>query len=107
MDDDLNTAKALGVLFNFVTDTNKRMAEKTLTSGGKEDAKNFLAEAGSILGLLEDGDDIPAEVKEILAERKEARAEKDFAKSDELRDRLAELGFIVKDGRDGQSLVRK
>jgi cysteinyl-tRNA synthetase len=82
------------------------MAEKTLSAEGKEEAKNFLAEVGSVLGLLEEGD-VPAEVKEILAERKEARSKKDFAKSDELRDRLAELGFIVKDGRDGQSLVRK
>ena len=44
------------------------------------------------------------EINAILEERKQARANKDFAKSDELRDKLKELGYEVKDTRDGQIL---
>ena len=50
--------------------------------------------------------DIPDEIVNILEERKEARVNKDYAKSDELRDKLKELGYIVKDTKDGQKIEK-
>ncbi len=47
------------------------------------------------------------EAEELLAERQRARAERDFARADEIRDRLAELGYEVRDSADGARLVRR
>ena len=48
----------------------------------------------------------PEDIKLILNERKDARKNKNFAKSDELRDKLKELGYIVKDTKDGQIIEK-
>jgi cysteinyl-tRNA synthetase len=53
-------------------------------------------------------DDAPsAEALELLEQRKNARARKDFAESDRLRDQITALGWIVQDSKEGQKLVRK
>jgi cysteinyl-tRNA synthetase len=44
---------------------------------------------------------------ELMQEREEARVAKDFARADEIRDQLAEMGWIVRDSADGPSLVPK
>ena len=49
---------------------------------------------------------IPEDIKLILNEREDARKNKNFAKSDELRDKLKELGYIVKDTKDGQIIEK-
>ena len=49
----------------------------------------------------------PAEVVELLEKRKDARARKDFAESDRLRDQIASMGWTVQDGKEGQKLVKK
>ena len=51
--------------------------------------------------------EVPAEVKAIAEERFEARKNKDWAKSDELRNKLSELGYNVKDSQDGYELSLK
>ena len=51
--------------------------------------------------------EVPAEVKAIAEERFEARKNKDWAKSDELRNKLSELGYNVKDSKDGYELSLK
>ena len=51
--------------------------------------------------------EIPAEVKQLLDARAEARKAKNWAESDRLRDEIAALGWTVKDSRDGQSLEKK
>jgi cysteinyl-tRNA synthetase len=52
-------------------------------------------------------EEIPAEVVELAEQRVVARQNKDWAKSDELRDKIAELGYLVKDSKDGYSLSKK
>ena len=67
------------------------------------------------LGLIEaakklsaDGEeDIPEEVKALVEERKAARKAKDFAKADELRDKIGELGYIVEETRQGTKIKKK
>ena len=53
------------------------------------------------------GDSLDSEVEKILSERQEARKNKDWAKSDELRDKLKEMGIIVKDTAAGQQITKE
>ncbi len=109
MDDDLNTADAISVLFEIVSESNKSI---TATSGFSKKAITYaiemLTELGGILGLLQNSssDASSDEVDSILEERAKARAEKNWAKSDELRDKLREMGIIVKDTPQGQQITK-
>ncbi|MCM1441460.1 MAG: cysteine--tRNA ligase [Roseburia sp.] len=114
MSDDFNTALALSDLFGYFKEIKK------LTDAGDPRARktvNQIRETYSLLGLFkknaEDylkayrkGEEIPAEVIGLAEERKKARAEKNWAKSDELRAKIAELGYTVKDGKEGYELTK-
>lgn len=114
MSDDFNAALALSDLFGYF----KEIAR--LTESGDSRARrmvNQIRRTYSLLGLfLKDADgylneygrakDVPEEVIALAEERKAARAEKNWAKSDELRDRLKALGYAVKDGKDGYELTK-
>ena len=103
MEDDLNAPKALAVTWEAV-----RSAE--LTAGEKLD---FLQFADTILALdlfaavPADSQPLPAEVEALLEERARARAAKDWKKSDELRDAIAQAGYLVKDTPQGQQAEKK
>ena len=107
MDDDLNTADALGVLFDLARACNTFVSEPR----GKEaveSGKKLFAELTGILGLLihKQDDAFPAEALELLEQRQQARAAKDWAKADTMRDALKEMGFVIEDGKDGSKLKR-
>ncbi|MDR1691327.1 MAG: cysteine--tRNA ligase [Rickettsiales bacterium] len=96
--DDLNTAVALVAL--------REMLDTEVVTGDK---LWIIEKIDSVFGLdllKEQTLEIPTEVQKLLDERAMARANKDWAKSDELRDRIAEQGFVVKDSKDGQSIER-
>ena len=115
MSDDFNTALALSDLFGYFKEVSRLLAEKdprarrivnqiratySLLGLFKKDAKEYLAKYG------EKQEDIPEEVKAVAEERKAARANKDWAKSDELREKLKALGYAVKDSKDGYTLTK-
>ena len=108
MQDDFNSAQALGHLFDLA-----RAVNRALDEGGGADAiqgAKALYRLGAILGLFwkaPAGEEWPAEVAALVEARAEARKAKDWKKSDEIRDRLAELGAVVEDGPQGQKLKRK
>lgn len=110
MDDDLNTADAISAIFEIVSEANKAI---TAQSGFSKEVIVFtvdtVKELGGVLGLLQKSEDgeISAEVKALLDERQAARASRDWAKSDELRDKLREMGITVKDTPQGQQIVRE
>lgn len=109
MDDDLNTADAISELFEIVSLANVKLTAESKPSKYAVDyAYNMLKELGCVLGLLQNKreEKIPDEVAELLEQRKEARAQKDWARSDEIRDKLTELGYSVKDTRQGQQLIK-
>jgi cysteinyl-tRNA synthetase len=98
--DDFNTAAALRHLFEWVRESNKR------ASGiGNDDLREML----DVLGLadLVEGEaaEVGAEEQELLERRQTARAERDFAEADRLRDELRARGFEVRDGPSGPELV--
>ncbi len=97
--DDFNTPRAMAEAFELVAEANRRELP-----GAPEALREMLAVVGlDSLAEVEAGGDVEAE--DLLAERERARADKDFARADEIRDRLAELGWDVRDGADGAKLV--
>lgn len=108
MEDDLNTADAISELFEIVAEANKKLtAESEPSREIIEYALDMLSELGGVLGLLGKTDDgVPAEVQAMLDERQAARQAKDWAKSDEIRDKLKELGYAVKDTAKGQQITK-
>ena len=99
--DDFNTPRAMAEAFELVGEANR---EKVPWAA--EAVREMLALVGlESLAEAEGGAD--AEAEALLAERQEARAAKDFGRADEIRDRLAELGWEVRDGADGAKLVPK
>ena len=108
MDDDLNTADALGALFMMVRDINKAVADKAGKTALEACLKGF-NELCEVLGLLyvKKNDSLDAEVEELIAQRTAARKAKDFKKADEIRDKLNEMGIILEDTREGVKWSRK
>ncbi|HCS19130.1 MAG TPA: cysteine--tRNA ligase [Bacteroidetes bacterium] len=112
LSDDLNTAKCIANLFDLATRINS-MANGQLDSGmlskGTFDRlqKEFPEILRDILGILpEDGGDsgvVDGLMKLLINIRQNARANKDFATSDQIRNTLNELGIQIKDGADGTS----
>lgn len=100
MEDDLNTADAISVLFETVRFIN---SAKELSAEDIDCCRNMLKELGGVLGLLqrEKKNDISAEIEALIAERTEARKAKNWAKSDEIRDKLKAMGVVLEDTRSG------
>ncbi len=109
MDDDLNTADAISTLFDIVSDVNVKLIGGKPSKQMADKAYDLLKELGGVLGLLdnEKEDEVPAEITALLDERADARSNKDWAKSDEIRDKLKEMGYTVKDTRQGQQLIKE
>ena len=107
MDDDLNTADALGVLFDFARWINI-FATGAHTKSAIEAVKERYAELNGVLGLVvkEKKEDFPEEAIALLDARKEAKKAKDWAKADEIREQLKAMGFAVEDTKDGAKLKK-
>lgn len=102
MDDDLNISGALGVLFDFVRDINRLMTSFGLSKNDKIKIGEFLCKTDSILGFLKEPTvSIDAEVERLIAQRNEARRQKDFARSDQLRAELEKIGVVLEDTPQG------
>lgn len=105
MDDDLNTADALGALFDLARACNTFVTQPR--GGDAIDAAAVLFDRlCGVLGLLQHKRDAaaPAEALELLEQRQQARAARDFARADEIRDRLKAMGFAVEDTKQGPKL---
>ena len=97
MEDDLDTPRALSLLWDVVKDENMSDADKKAT----------ILDFDKILGLGFENlkeEIIPTEILKLKDEREEARKNKDFQKSDELRDKINSLGYEVKDTSEGQKI---
>jgi cysteinyl-tRNA synthetase len=100
--DDFNTPRAFAQLFELIAEGNRRELAG---------ARTVLSELLPLLGLealLAEGEvEAGPEAEALLAEREEARAAKDYERADELRDRLAAMGWEVRDEAGGARLVRR
>jgi cysteinyl-tRNA synthetase len=107
LDDDLNVSAALAALFELVRELNRRIAERSLSTADAARALGTLRDFDRVLAILPDEvADLPAGAADLLSAREAARASRDWAESDRLRDALAALGVAVEDTRDGQRWKR-
>ncbi|HZX46862.1 MAG TPA: cysteine--tRNA ligase [Clostridia bacterium] len=101
MEDDLNTADALSVIFELVRDINAYIKQGT-SAGFAKWALGFLIELAGVLGLLsKQQGQLDREIEELVAERERARKRKDWALADKIRDDLKERGIIIEDTPQG------
>jgi cysteinyl-tRNA synthetase len=111
LDDDLNTAEALGAVFEWVREMNTAMDEERFQAGNVEDSLAFLAAFDSIFDVLKPTEAklalSEAEIEQKIAERNAARKGRDFKKADEIRAWLLEKGIVIEDTRDGVRWKKK
>ena len=102
MNDDFNISTALAPIFEFVRQINTYMSESKLSEKNSEDILDFIARIDHVLGFLSFKiDTIPDEIHALAEERQQARKNKDFKRSDELRDLIKEKGYQVDDTPQG------
>ncbi|MDD3165469.1 MAG: cysteine--tRNA ligase [Oscillospiraceae bacterium] len=102
MDDDLNTADAVGVLFDLVRAINTAVEGKP-TKGLAEACRGFMTELTDVLGLLyaRKKDDLGEKVEAMIAARQAARKAKNFAEADRIRDELKDMNIELMDTPQG------
>jgi len=104
LDDDLNIAPALAVLFDFIREVNRRIDARTLSTADTGIVTSFIHDLDRVLGIGPDpvADGLAPELEALLEARAAARTARNWAESDRLRDELAQHGIVVEDTRDGQ-----
>lgn len=109
MDDDFNTADAVAAVFDYVKFINTNVTEE-ISSDVLRDLYDRLKSLTGVLGLeLSSGGEelLDDEIEALIKERNDARAEKNFARADEIRDMLLEKGIVLEDKRDGVRWKRR
>ncbi len=107
LNEDLNISAAWGTVFEWVRKTNRALAENTLTVPGAAAALAGWEKINTVLGIgLAAEAEAPAELQALLVERQNARKNKDFKRSDEIRDQLKALGWVIEDSPKGQRLKK-
>ncbi|MCF6286923.1 MAG: cysteine--tRNA ligase, partial [Candidatus Hydrogenedentes bacterium] len=109
LDDDLNISGALGAVFEFVRAVNKALDDGVAGVDGAQQALSLLDKLDEVTGLFGEASDGAVAPDEIIArvnQRQQARRDKDFALSDEIRDSLAAEGWIIEDTPDGARVKR-
>jgi cysteinyl-tRNA synthetase len=105
MDDDLNTAEALGATFEYIRDANSAMDTGEFRAGNAAPALEFLNRFDCVFDVLKptvQGNQISdSEVESMIAERTAAKKARNFARADEIREQLLEQGIILEDTKSG------
>lgn len=106
LDDDFNTPVAISYLFSYAREVNNYLNSNEIKSRLvlEESKKFYHTFAKEILGILKEDkilDDFELEIKKLIKEREQARKEKDWAKSDHIREELKEKGIILEDTPEG------
>ncbi len=98
LDDDLNVAGAWGVIFDWVRDTNRRLAENALDAAAAAGALATWERMDAVFGVGAPAEvAVPADITALLEARQAARKAKDFKRSDAIRDELKAKGWVIED----------
>jgi len=107
LDDDLNISAALGFLFESIRETNRAMDQNEMDAASARAWLEWWKRIDTVLDLEAETDvAIPHEVAQLAEQRENARREKNWKRSDELRERISALGWEVRDTKDGPKLTR-
>ena len=103
MDNDLNTAKALGVLFTLIRKINPSLENGLVGASQKNEILELFTNVDQIFDVFEmDKKELQDQkVQKLIMEREEARKRQDYNRADEIRDELASLGIILEDTQAG------
>ncbi len=109
MDDDLNTADGVAAVFDLVKDINTSILDKDVSKNVCETAAKVFDELCDVLGLLYNrkSNDVDADIEALIEKRQEARANKDWATADAIRDELKAKGIILKDTPQGVTWTKE
>jgi cysteinyl-tRNA synthetase len=111
MNDDLNTAGALGAVFEYIRDANSVMDSGDFRAGNVEGALGLLGLFDRVFDVLQPtttaGSLTEAEIEVLVAERTAAKKARNFALADRIRDQLLERGIILEDTKAGMRWKRK
>ena len=109
MDDDMNTAVALAAIHNLVREMNSALAAEQLLCDDRVAVLEAIKRFDAVLGIFgeEATEMLDADIEALIEERQEARRNRNFARSDEIRDELASKGIILEDTKDGVRWKRK
>lgn len=110
MEDDLNTADAISYIFELVRDLNTMSANAETSKEQLQKGAELFDTLTDILGIVynrKKDNDIPQEILNLVEQRKLARKEKNFTLADELRNKIADLGYIVEETRQGTKISKK
>lgn len=109
MDDNLNTSVALAALHNMVREVNTALAHEVLCTEDRSLILHIIDNFDTVLGIFGEAQEefLDSEIEALIEERQEARRNRNFAQSDEIRDLLAEKGIILEDTKDGVRWKRK
>ena len=109
LDDDLNVAEALGALHDFVRETNSAIAASTIKASDQKALLDLVDRMDSVFGIfgeLKKGL-LDADIQALIDERQAARKARNFARSDEIRNQLTEMGIVLEDTKEGVRWKRK
>ena len=108
LDQDLNISEALAALFDLLRAGNKALDAGAVSTEGAASALGVLDDIDRVLGVLKpSATAADSEVEELVKQRQAARAAKNWAESDRLRDEIAQRGWIVQDSPQGPKLRKK
>lgn len=105
LDEDLNISGAMGHLFDWLRESNRAMDLGSLSPGQATHTLEEFQRINHILAFEDETIGIPSEVQALVEERQRARADKNWARSDELRDAIAAKGWHLKDTKLGPELT--
>ena len=109
MDDDLNTADAIAAIFELIREINTLCAKSDVTKSYAKEAKENLFALCGVLGIGDISEDemLDEEIENLIAQRTEARKNKNYAESDRIRDLLKEKGIVLYDTPQGVKWSRE
>lgn len=113
MDHDFNTPIALSYIFNFIHDINTLISDGKIDEENRNEILSFLRKINHILNIMDThlllgtDNDIPSEIKDLVKLRNDAKKNKDYKTSDEIRNIINQKGYIIEDGKDDIKIRKK
>lgn len=109
IDDDLNTADGVAAVFELVKDINTSILDKEVSKNVCQTAAAVFDELCDVLGILYNrkNNDVDSDIEALIEERQQARANKDWATADRIRDELKTKGIILKDTPQGVTWTKE